>query len=627
MSTEMQTKVQASPAQSFTPVQTGLLQRKSALCNTRGLVEDSERDKEKLTLQRSSVYQAGTTPMSRFGHDFSRVSVHSTGPGIIQTKLKINEPGDLYEQEADRVADAVMRIPAVQRQTEEELVQTKPVITTLVPRPSEGEEEELFHTKELLGQSPEVKPALSSSIQSLKGGGQPLSKNDRTFFEPRLGYVFSSVRVHTDTRAAETTRAVNAQAFTLGQDVVFGVGQYSPFTTEGRQLIAHELTHVVQQAGAEGIIQRGARHVKLTPTEKFEWDIGLLSSEIEDFKKLSTEARLSRIDFILRNLRRIESNPLFADVDIKVKHDIQAHIVTFESTLSAFGQAQRQNVRTVKESGFSWAAVGWIAVMDGPQPGVMDLFAAFFALGMVLFVSHKITTITLDPNLRQRQAEDLAKLLKILNDSVARLKPTPMPKPSETPVPRPAPEEIPVPGQPDKVIPISSHPKYQPHFPPTLKSPKIDPVYLPVPKPKPEPEEKERLCREIPIGYHRGGDSIHNTCADFHPRIDNFFKGSDYLVETQQGIIKLFDAISLDGTLWEVKTETGSTANSSFLRSITIDDYKRVAKEEKAIANACRHPFKFAIADTRLYQEALPELTALGVPVIHVPECLRGPKE
>ncbi|MBW2690554.1 MAG: hypothetical protein JRC99_11555 [Deltaproteobacteria bacterium] len=101
MSTEMQTKVQASPAQNFTPAQTGLLQRKFTLSNTSGLVDDSKQDKEKLTLQRSSVDQAGTTTVPRFGHDFSRLSVHSTGPGMIQTKLKINEPGDIYEQEAE----------------------------------------------------------------------------------------------------------------------------------------------------------------------------------------------------------------------------------------------------------------------------------------------------------------------------------------------------------------------------------------------------------------------------------------------------------------------------------------------------------------------------------------------
>ncbi|NOR41701.1 MAG: DUF4157 domain-containing protein [Gammaproteobacteria bacterium] len=252
MSTEVQTKVQASPAQNFTPVQTGLLQKKCALCNTPGLVGDSERDKEKLTLQRSPVDQAGTTTVPRFGHDFNRVNVHSTGSGMIQTKLKINEPGDLYEQEADRVAEQVMRMPEprVQKQPEEELVQKKSLITPLIQKQSEeeeDEEEEFLQTKELPGQSSEVTPALSSSIQSLRGGGQPLPESTRAYFEPRFGYDFSKVRVHTDARAVEAVQAMNAQAFTVGRDVVFGAGQYAPQTSTGLQLLAHELTHTLQR--------------------------------------------------------------------------------------------------------------------------------------------------------------------------------------------------------------------------------------------------------------------------------------------------------------------------------------------------------------------------------------------
>lgn len=261
MSTEMQTKVQASPAQNFTPVQTGILQRKCALCNIPGLVEDSKRDKEKLTFQSSSTGQAGTTTVPRFGHDFSRVSVHSTVPGMIQTKLKINKPGDLYEQEADRVADVVMRMPeselGVQRQVnpeeeeeeEEEPIQAKPLSEESIPlvqRQVEPEEEEL-QTKATSSHLFEANPNLESKIQSLKGGGRPLSENDRAFFEPRFGHDFSQLRMHTDTRAAESARAVNARAYTMGQNVVFGEGQYAPGTSEGRRLMAHELTHVVQQ--------------------------------------------------------------------------------------------------------------------------------------------------------------------------------------------------------------------------------------------------------------------------------------------------------------------------------------------------------------------------------------------
>jgi hypothetical protein len=201
--------------------------------------------------------------------------------GALQAKLKIGQPGDRYEQEADRVADAVMRMPEpqvqrqpieeeeeeqiqtkpiteqitplVQRQVEEEEeeeVQTKPVteqITPLVQRQVEEEEEEL-QTKTTSGSIPEVQPNIESHIHSLKGGGQPLSENDRTFFEPRFGRDFSQVRLHTDLQANESTQVVNARAFTVGKDVVFNAGHYAPERKKGRQLLAHELTHVVQQA-------------------------------------------------------------------------------------------------------------------------------------------------------------------------------------------------------------------------------------------------------------------------------------------------------------------------------------------------------------------------------------------
>ena len=272
MSTEVQTKVQASPVQSFTPAQTGLLQKKSALCNTPGLVEDSGRDKEKLTLQRSSVDQAGIITVPRFGHDFSRVSMHSTGHGMIQTKLKINKPGDIYEQEADSVADAVMRMPepVVQREVEpeeeeeEERLQTKPLanqITPLVqrqpdPADEEEEEEETIQAKPLAGHTPEVTPAISSGIQSLDGGGQPLSGSERRFFESRFRADFSNVRIHNDTLAVNAARSVNARAFAFGNNVVFGAGEYSSDTLAGRKLFAHELTHVVQQSRNKRSLQR-----------------------------------------------------------------------------------------------------------------------------------------------------------------------------------------------------------------------------------------------------------------------------------------------------------------------------------------------------------------------------------
>src|SRR5262249_29965020 len=79
--------------------------------------------------------------------------------------------------------------------------------------------------------------------------GQPLDAGTRAFMEPRFGHDFSQVRIHADERAAESARAVNALAYTVGRDVVFGEGRYEPGTSEGRRLLAHELTHVVQQQG------------------------------------------------------------------------------------------------------------------------------------------------------------------------------------------------------------------------------------------------------------------------------------------------------------------------------------------------------------------------------------------
>lgn len=82
----------------------------------------------------------------------------------------------------------------------------------------------------------------------LRSPGQPLDAGTRAFMEPRFGYDFSGVKIHTDARAAESARALNALAYTSGKEVVFGAGRYSPGTGDGKKILAHELTHVVQQS-------------------------------------------------------------------------------------------------------------------------------------------------------------------------------------------------------------------------------------------------------------------------------------------------------------------------------------------------------------------------------------------
>lgn len=177
---------------------------------------------------------------------------------LVQARLRVSEPGDEFEREADRVAAEVVRAPDpaathspvagkvqtphVQRACthceEEEELRRKPAggVGIETPQPSP-------HAR----QGGDTTPATRAGISSLAGGGQPLPESERAFFESRLGQDFSDVRLHTDSASAESARSVEALAYTAGSDVVFGAGQYRPHTDEGRQLLAHELVHVVQQ--------------------------------------------------------------------------------------------------------------------------------------------------------------------------------------------------------------------------------------------------------------------------------------------------------------------------------------------------------------------------------------------
>jgi hypothetical protein len=108
-------------------------------------------------------------------------------------------------------------------------------------------------------ESQSQRSALGSSPQTaLHSPGQPLDAGTRAYMEPRFGHDFSKVRIHADARAATSARSVNALAYTVGQDIVFGDGRYSPGSSAGRQLLAHELTHVVQQSGSRSAPQSNA---------------------------------------------------------------------------------------------------------------------------------------------------------------------------------------------------------------------------------------------------------------------------------------------------------------------------------------------------------------------------------
>ena len=139
------------------------------------------------------------------------------------------------------------------------------------------EEDKELQRKELAAQESEANSEISNYIGSLSSKGSPLSHSAKSFFEPRFGYDFSSVKVHNDSDSAASAQSINALAYTTGNNIVFNQHQYSPETERGKQLLAHELTHVVQQNHHIGGIQRKPlsldRIAKLLNENFWDWDV------------------------------------------------------------------------------------------------------------------------------------------------------------------------------------------------------------------------------------------------------------------------------------------------------------------------------------------------------------------
>lgn len=214
----------------------------SNLSSKKGKRKKSSNPKSSLGNHFSAENQVGTHSVGLDGFHFSRLPHPVNSFGFIQAKLTIGNPKDKYEREADAVADVVMRMP------EEKILQKKELNWDgiKIQRKCKACEEEKLQLKSekrtIAGND-----APSTVHDVLNSGGQSLNNEIRTFFESRFGYDFSQVRVHTNAKAVESARAMNANAFTIANNIVFGAGQFAPRTTMGMKLLAHELAHTVQQ--------------------------------------------------------------------------------------------------------------------------------------------------------------------------------------------------------------------------------------------------------------------------------------------------------------------------------------------------------------------------------------------
>ena len=205
----------------------------------------------------------------------------------VQTKLVINEPGDRSEQEADKMANRVMQAP--------ESRGTVPMVASAISNVQrkcacggtcskcQGERnDDQLHRK--AAGSGELGQTIAPPIvhEALQSPGNPLDATTRVFMESRFGHDFSRVRVHADQLSARSAEAIGAYAYTVGSNVVFGSG-YAPTSEEGQRLLAHELTHVLQQSARDlspspafnagdgttrGLVQRSPSSNELKQTER-----------------------------------------------------------------------------------------------------------------------------------------------------------------------------------------------------------------------------------------------------------------------------------------------------------------------------------------------------------------------
>ncbi len=185
----------------------------------------------------------------------------------IQPKLRIGQPGDKYEREADAVADRVMKVNQTETmqmqpiEEEEELMQPKLRMQPMGKaeeavqiKCTECEEEEMLQTKSDEGIV--ATPSIEKQINSSKASGTNLPDSTNQFMSSAMGADFSGVKIHTGSNAVQMNRQLQARAFTSGSNIYFNSGEYNPGSATGKSLLAHELTHVIQQNGGKQKIQR-----------------------------------------------------------------------------------------------------------------------------------------------------------------------------------------------------------------------------------------------------------------------------------------------------------------------------------------------------------------------------------
>lgn len=319
----------------------------------------------------------------------------------IQRKAVIGPANDRYEQEADRVAEQVMRASSgvtSQSSFEEgeqypQTIMRKPLdITPLVQREPQGkmDEEDETNPVQMKARNNSIRdvstasPSLDHRLAAFRQGGKPLPENTRQFFESRMGYDFSNVRIHQSAEAANLNRDINAKAFTMDRHIVFGQQAYSPSNDEGKKLLAHELTHVVQQNAPEHISRK-----PLTPISRNDHDTvqravskelaeieDLLSYGVFDWKIFDSEA--IRALELLKKLSRyqqavfVSSEPYAGRLRDNLPGERIPEYDAIVASVQSIAPSTAKNKIKKIESLLSYSIVDW-AITDAEAIQALDL--------------------------------------------------------------------------------------------------------------------------------------------------------------------------------------------------------------------------------------------------------------
>jgi hypothetical protein len=356
----------------------------------------STADKTSTTVSASALQAANQPFFTKAGEGGFFVAVSQSAAPAVQAKMRVGRPDDRFEQEADRMADKVMRSPGASADAG--------IGRAGAPKERLRKENRPQGLQRKGGDSmPAVDAGAESAIRGKTGGGQPLAPGVRDFMESRFGADFSNVRVHADTDAAALSNRLSARAFTHENHVFFSRNEYQPETGSGRHLLAHELTHTIQQGHA---VQRSPK-VSVTTSPPAVQRLGVQDAldyfadkadYLPGFRLLTIVIGFNPIN--RRSADRSAANILRALIELVPGGALIAQALANHGVFSKAGAWVEKQLTTLGDIGGDLAgalrrfidSLGWSDIFD--LGGVWDRAKAIFGnpLGRILSFAGSVVT-------------------------------------------------------------------------------------------------------------------------------------------------------------------------------------------------------------------------------------------